>query len=106
MATKKPPLDKSTMFVVALIAIVIGFFIYNFIMGLKAPITTVRNVVADFKEINQDALGLVKSLNVCGNWPYLTVILNNDRGNPFSRKGDPAQQMVATDVVQCQQITQ
>lgn len=106
MAAKKQPFDKLTLTAVILIGLAVLFFIYNFAMGLKAPITTVKNIVADFKVINMDTISAVKSFNVCGNWPYLTVSKSAERGNPFSRKTSPPAQMVATDVVQCQIVTQ
>lgn len=106
MAVKKQPIDKLTLAVIALIALVVAFFIYNFILGIKAPVTSINNIVSDFKAVNLNTVAEVKTLNVCGNWPFLTVSLSAERGNPFSRKAGAPSQMVATDVAQCRPITQ
>jgi len=106
MAAKKQSMDKFTLAAIVLIGLAVLFFIYDFAMGLKAPITAAKNIVADFKVINIDAISTMKSFNVCGNWPYLTVSKSAERGNPFNRKTSAAVQMVATDVVQCQPMTQ
>lgn len=106
MAEKNKIFDKFTLAVIVIIIMILSYFIYYLLSGLRETAVSVSYQMQPVKEVNAGAFAIMKDLNACGNWPLTTVNLSADRGNPFSRKGSVLPQMVATSSVSCLPVTQ
>lgn len=106
MAKKNNTFDKFTLAAIILIVIAVLFFAYSFMLGIKAPSISYSNNLGQFKIVNPATISAIKELNACGNWPIPVAGVNEDRGNPFNRKGSAQSQMVATSAVYCLPVTQ
>lgn len=106
MPDKKKSLDKLTLIALSLILLAVLLFVYNFIMGVKTPVTSYNYSLGQFKVVNTETMAVIKELDVCGNWPFASVSLSAGRGNPFSRKNIALPQMTATSTIQCLPLTQ
>lgn len=106
MPEKKKPLDQFTVAAIVLILLAVLYFVYIFLMGMKAPATSFNHNLGQFKLVNSATIQAIRELDACGSWPIVTANLSAGRGNPFSRQGQKLPQMTATSSVICLPVTQ
>ena len=106
MAENKKPMDKFTAGAIALIFLVVMYFAYVFVMGIRAPQTSFNYSLGQFKPVKLEVVSAIKGFNACGSWPLSGVSLSSGRGNPFDRQSPALPQMAAKSSISCMPVTQ